>query len=192
MCGPDGLVPAIQPNALDFAHAAHWDSPYWLSPDLNPSAGLCALLREQGISNAWLDRLVVSCDARLDAKFPNGGHELLCTAKFASQHPDPARGSLLMQWIADALPTAEFFIMEAPVKGYGLTPLHFAPRPDSAFRGFFSDATIGGHLDDLFDRQQPDGGWPIHWEAPGEAAICEWRARWTLEAIATLHHYGRS
>ena len=86
---------------------------------------------------------------------------------------------------------AEYFLLEAPVTRYGLTPLHFAPTPDSPGRALFDDAVIDAHLDDLLARQQEDGGWPIYWEPPGPAARCEWRGRWTLEALCALHHYGR-
>ena len=53
-----------------------------------------------------------------------------------------------------------------------------------------SDPVIATTFPDLLRRQQPDGGWPITWDAPGPAAICEWRGRWTLEAISTLVAYG--
>jgi hypothetical protein len=138
-----------------------------------------------------LQKLQESCDEMLDALLPTGAHELLCAAGFAERHPDPSRAAILMQRIADALPGAEFYIAEPPVEAYGLTPLHFAPNPKSAFRRYFNDATIAGHLDDLGSRQLEDGGWPITWEPPGPAAECEWRARLTLDALSTLTRYQR-
>jgi hypothetical protein len=81
--------------------------------------------------------------------------------------------------------------METPVRTYGLTPLHFAPAPDSPLRRLFDDAVIEAHLDDLAGRQQNDGGWPIHWAPPEGAATDEWRGRWTLDALRTLRAYGR-
>lgn len=47
------------------------------------------------------------------------------------------------------------------------------------------------HLDDLLDAQTGDGGWPIRFDPPGEAARGEWRGRWTLEALGVLRAYGR-
>ena len=79
---------------------------------------------------------------------------------------------------------------EKQVQGYGLTPLHFSPAPTSRWRGLFTAEQIAGHLAHLLALQQPDGGWPISWEAPGPASTSEWRGRWTLEAVSTLAAYG--
>lgn len=46
-------------------------------------------------------------------------------------------------------------------------------------------------MDRLAEQQQEDGGWPIDWPAPGASAVHEWCAIRTLEALETLHAYGR-
>ena len=46
-------------------------------------------------------------------------------------------------------------------------------------------------LDRLQKNQQDDGGWPIAWDPPSEAARCEWRGIVTLGALRTLTSYGR-
>ena len=66
-----------------------------------------------------------------------------------------------------------------------------APEADSRWRSLFTDAQIQGHLDRLLKNQQDDGGWPIAWEPPSEAARCEWRGAVTLGALRTLTSYGR-
>jgi len=114
---------------------------------------------------------------------PLEAHTLLCAARLADHLPDWALATTLSDAIASALPKVRFFIAEAPVQGYGLTPLHFAPRPDSNCRALFSVEQIDVHLQDLLTHQQADGGWPIRWEPPGPAAALEWRGRATLEAI---------
>ncbi len=81
--------------------------------------------------------------------------------------------------------------MELPFEGYALTPLDLAPRPDALARVCFDDATIEVHLDALVAQQQEDGGWPLSWEPPGEAARAEWRGKWTLDALVVLDAYGR-
>lgn len=96
----------------------------------------------------------------------------------------------LLDVIDRCLPQASFYVAEAPVETYGLTPLHFAPEPDSFCRELFTQSQIDSHLDDLMKKQLPDGGWPITWEAPGPAAVLEWRGRWTLDAILRLSAYG--
>ena len=50
---------------------------------------------------------------------------------------------------------------------------------------------LAAHLDRLERDQQADGGWPITWEPPSEAAVLEWRGVVTLGALRTLVSYGR-
>jgi hypothetical protein len=186
-----GLVPPILETALASPHAGHWSASA-LAPDLNPTAGICGLLHYQGVAHPWLDRATETCCDLLLPDPPLEAHTLLGATRLADYLPDKALAERLRETIASALPRASFFIAEAPVEGYGMTPLHFAPRPDSSWRALFADAQIEGHLQDLLGRQQPDGGWPIAWQAPGPAAELEWRGRWTLEAIHTLAAYGRA
>jgi hypothetical protein len=185
-----GLVPPILHTALESPHASHW-GPSALASDLNPTAGLCGLLHYQGVAHPWLSRATETCCELLTRDPPLEAHTLLGATRLADHLPDRTLAGRLYDAIAAALPRASFLIAEAPVQGYGLTPLHFAPRPTSNWRALFSDEQIEGHLQDLIERQQPDGGWPITWEAPGPAAVLEWRGRWTVEAVCTLAAYGR-
>jgi hypothetical protein len=184
-----GLVPPILESALASPHASHWGRSS-LAPDLNPTAGICGLLHEQGVGHPWLSRATETCCDLIIRHPPDEAHTLLSATRLADHLPDQALAERLHEAIAAALPQASFFIAEAPVKGYGLTPLHFAPSPDSSWRSLFTDAQIEGHLEDLLGRRQPDGGWPISWEPPGLASALEWRGRWTLEAIRPLMAYG--
>ena len=121
---------------------------------------------------------------------PLEAHVLLGAARLAEFIPDKTTGENLLDKIASTLPRASYFIADAPADRYGLTPLHFAPTPDSVFRKLFNQPQIEGHLEYLKSMQQEDGGWPITWKAPGSASICEWRGRWTLDAICRLVDYG--
>ncbi|MBN1139538.1 MAG: hypothetical protein JXM73_23380 [Anaerolineae bacterium] len=185
-----GLVPPILETALASPHAGHW-GPSALVPDLNPTAGLCGLLHYQGVAHPWLSHATETCCELLLRDPPREAHTLVCATRLADHLPDRALAKRLTDVIASALPQARFFIAEAPVQGYGLTPLHFAPHPDSAWRALFSKRQIDGHLQDLLARQQADGGWPISWEPPGPAAALEWRGRGTLEAVCCLAAYGQ-
>jgi hypothetical protein len=89
------------------------------------------------------------------------------------------------------LADAELYLGDADAAGYGLTPLAFAPMPESRWRQLFADAQIEAHLDRLERDQQPDGGWPVSWEPPSEASRLEWRGIVTLGALRTLTAYGR-
>ncbi|NQZ99028.1 MAG: hypothetical protein HRU01_21190, partial [Myxococcales bacterium] len=104
--------------------------------------------------------------------------------------PDPPAIDGLFERVAEAIPTANFFILEAPVDRYGLTPLHFATHPESRWSSLFSEDCLRAHLDDLRSKQQEDGGWPISWTPPGPAAELEWRGRITLDALRVLASFG--
>lgn len=184
-----GLLPPLFADAREFPHAAHWGAP--TPPGLNPTAGLCGLLHYHGARHPWLDRATASCCAQVLATPPAEAHLLLSATRLAEHLPDRQLGDRLATRIAAALPTASFFIADAPVGTYGLTPLHFAPTPDCRWRALFSAEQLEGHLSDLLPRQQEDGGWPISWTPPPGAAALEWRGRWTLEALRTLAAYGR-
>ncbi|MEW6755532.1 MAG: hypothetical protein AB1505_31820 [Candidatus Latescibacterota bacterium] len=185
----DGLLPPALDSAFAWPRAAHWRQPW--PAGLNPTAALCGLLHYQGVEHPWLDRATQTCCRLLLGEPPAEAHALLCATRLADHLPDRELARRLAEGIAAALPHARFFLPQAPVTEYGLTPLHFAPRPDSPWRALFTDSQIRGHLDDLLGRQQPDGGWPISWEPPGPAAALEWRGRGTLEALGVLTAYGR-
>jgi hypothetical protein len=186
---PSGLVPFILPNALASPHASHMTSAG--NPDLNPTAGICGLLHYQGIQHPWLERATQRCCQLLLEEPPKEAHTLLSATRLVDHLPESQLAEQLADRIASSLPSASFFIPFAPVREYGMTPLHFARTPASRWRRLFKDQQIEGHLDELAKKQQPDGGWPISWEAPGSAAVCEWRGRWTWEAVSILAAYGR-
>ena len=97
------------------------------------------------------------------------------TFGFLEHVPDRQRAEALAGPAAAQLPEAEWYLADADAEGYGLTPLAFAPTPDSRWRQLFDDAQIEAHLDRLERDQQTDGGWPVTWEPPSEASRLEWR-----------------
>lgn len=183
-----GLVPPLLPSALQSPRADHWTS-LW-DPGINPTAAICGLLHFQGIEHPWLTRATRTCCELLLDDPPREAHDLLCAARLAEHLPDRETAAAVTEQIAAALPEADFFLPSAPVTSYGLTPLHFAPTPESPFRRLFTQEQIDSHLADLMAKQEEDGGWPISWDPPGEAARSEWRGRVTLEAVSSLLAYG--
>lgn len=183
-----GLVPILLPTALSSAHASHWRQ--LAPPDLNPTAGICGLLHYQGVEHPWLSRATQTCSDLLLSNPPLEAHTLGGATRLVDHLPDRDVAQHLFDRIADVIPRSRFFISTAPVREYGLTPLHFSPSPLSSWRRLFSAETIEGHLQDLLARQQADGGWPISWEAPGPGALLEWRGRGTIEALSILVAYG--
>jgi hypothetical protein len=189
VCDANGLVPTLLESALRWPHASHWAR--IAPPGLNATAGICGLLHYQGVEHPWLERATRACCELLLHHPPREAHTLRSAARLVEYLPDRHVAEDLAGCIAVALPEASFFIPYAPITTYGLTPLHFATSPGSRWRSLFTQEQIDGHLADLLDRQQEDGGWPISWDAPGPASRSEWRGRWTLEALSVLVAYGR-
>ena len=153
--------------------------------------GLVGLVNWQGVRHPWLQRAVKACARHISTTQYRDAHTILTAFCLLESLPSQTITDDLFGKLAAELPRADFFCADAPVTGYGLTPLAFAPTPDSYCRRIFSDSQIDAHLKDLASKQQKDGGWPIQWEPPGELARWEWRAHWTLSALSTLRGYGR-
>jgi len=185
----EGLVPIFRETAFQSPIASHWVNST-LTPGLNPTAEICGLLHYQGVQHDWLLLATETCCKMIIKDPPLEAHTLFGASRLVEYLPDRAMAMNLLDTIALALPKARFFIQDAPASTYGLTPLHFAPKPESICRTLFTHEQIDGHLDDLIRQQLPDGGWPIRWEAPGPASELEWRGRWTLDAICRLIAYG--
>ena len=183
----EGLVPILLPSAFSSPHATHWTTAG--QPALNPTASICGLLHYQGVEHPWLSRATHTCCELLLRDPPREAHTLRCATRLAEYLPDERVAAEIAEQIASALPGSAFYIAHAPVQTYGLTPLHFSPTPTSRWRRLFTDEQIEGHLAYLMTLQQPDGGWPITWEAPGSASTAEWRGIWTLKALSILVAY---
>ncbi|MEK0317687.1 hypothetical protein [Cohnella sp. 56] len=184
----DGLVTFFTASALQSPLAGHWINST-LSPGLNPTADICGLLHYQGVVDEWLTLATDTCTKKLVEEPPLEAHTLLCAARLAEYIPDRGMAANLLDIIATSLPRASFFKADASSDAYGLTPLHFASKPESICRPLFAPGQIEAHLEVLAGQQLPDGGWPISWDAPGPASGLEWRGRITLDAIRSLSEY---
>ncbi len=191
VCGEGGAVAPGHVSLRDFPRAKHWDWDWALEPALNPTAGIAGHLHALGAEHAWLDRATEWCLEQIPAEPIVSAHTLRCVFGLLESLPDRERATELLEIVRPQLFEAEWFTLDVPVTTYTLTPLHFAPAPGGFASSFFDYVVIEAHLDDLLARQQDDGGWPIHWEAPAGAATAEWRGRWTLDALLTLRAYGR-
>jgi hypothetical protein len=114
----------------------------------------------------------------------------LCVLRFLETEPDQETAQIAIERLCSRLPEVRLFQSE-PVEGYGLTPLDFAPDPNSPRRAWFSDASVDAHLDALAAAQRPDGGWPITWSAVTAGAELDWRGVRTLNALRVLTASGR-
>jgi hypothetical protein len=186
----DGLVALASPAIEAHPRAVHMTE-WTYQPSLNPTAGLVGLLHQLDVDHPWRDRAGAGCWDRLEADgMPTEAHGLHEVAVFLEHVPDRRRAEALAPAVADALPVAEWFLLDPAAEGYGVTPLHLAPTPDSPWRALFDDATIDGHVARLAAEQGDDGGWAIAWEPPGVAATQEYRAVRTVQALQTLRAYG--
>jgi hypothetical protein len=184
----DALVGPILPSALNDPRAGHWTEPW--PAGLNPTAAICGLLHALAVSHPWLQRSSGVCVERILAGPPAEAHALLCCARLAEHLPDRALAARLRERIADALPGAAMFKAGAADESYGLTPLHFAPRPDAFMAPVFSATQLQGHLDTLATAQGADGGWAPVWQPPAGAARSEWAGVLTFTAVRTLVDHG--
>jgi len=187
---PDGRVEIALPHILDYPRAAHWNSPSFGSDSPNPTAGITGLLHYQGADHLWLRRASEWCWKRLERPLGDA-HEIATALRFLEYAPERARADELAFRLCTEAPRSKWFLEQAGTSDYGVTPLGLCPTPRAIGRAAFSDDLIAAHLDDLASRQQPDGGWPITWQAPGPGAANEWRGRMTLDALLCLRAYGR-
>jgi len=187
---PDGAVPLAFPVIERYPRAEHW-SDWTYAAGLNPTAGIAGRLHRLGARHPWLDQATDWSFTQLEAGFAEDAHAFGEVLVFLAEAPDRARADALAQQVGGWLSKLQWFRADPDDPGYGLTPLHYAPTPDSPWRALFSDAAIAGHLDRLARDQQADGGWPITWEPPSSAAALEWRGIETLRALRVLRAYDR-
>ena len=179
-------LPAFLEGALDYPAAEHWREGLGAKPSIERTYSVVAALHWHGAQHDWLTGATKACVEHLD-QLPDDAHILQGISAFLIETQQPERlGELI-----GPIRTSKYYVEETPVSRYGLTPLRFAPSPDGPMKSFFTDDLIEAHLDDLLTRQQDDGGWPITFTAPSEAAHLEWRGRWTVESLLTLQAYGR-
>jgi len=186
-----GAVPLAFPVIEAYPRAEHWTD-WTYEPALNPTAGLVGLLRQLQVKHAWVDQATEWCWEQLAAaELPADAHALREVLVFLEHAQERDRAEAIAGKVRDQLATASWFRLDPDDAGYGLSPLSVAPAADSRWRVLFSEDVLSAHLDRLQRNQQPDGGWPITWEPPSEAARLEWRGVVTLDALHTLVSYGR-
>lgn len=186
----DGAVPLAAPIIEKYPRAVHW-SDWTYRPNVNPTAGLTGLMHRFGAEHAWIEHATRWCWAALETELPLDAHAFGEALVFLEHAGDDERAARLASTFTAHLPRLAHFRLDAADPGYGVTPLHYAPTPQSRWRAMFSDATVAAHLDRLEADQQSDGGWAITWEPPSRAATLAYRGIETLRALRVLRAYGR-
>jgi len=189
--GAGGGVPPAFTVIEQFPRAEHW-SEWTYQPGLNPTAGLVGLLYQFGVDHPWREAGAAWCWQQLDSgNLPGDAHALKEVLVFLEHTPDRGRAEKQAAALAETFTSVSMLHLDPDAPGYGLSPLDLAPLASSPWRSLFSAELIEGHLDRLERAQQDDGGWPISWEPPSDAARHEWRGIVTLGALRTLTSYGR-
>ncbi len=186
----DGAVPLATSAIERYPRAVHW-SEWTYRPDLNPTAGLAGLLHGLRIEHGWLSAATDWCWRTIEAALPEDAHAFGEVLVFLEHVPDQARAAPIVAQLQAHLPQLTYLRRDPGDPSYGLTPLHYAPRPASRWRTLFEDALVEAHLDRLEDDQHADGGWTLTWEPPGRAATLAYRGIETMRALRVLSAYGR-
>ncbi|MGH8792331.1 MAG: hypothetical protein ACRDXX_06775 [Stackebrandtia sp.] len=186
----DGGLSIVLPSVAEHPRADHWGDGVF-PPGLNPTAKIVGAARALGIDHPWVDRAARFCRTAVEA--PDSvidAHTALCVLRFLESEADEKWAVEAYRDIRDRIDDLAMF-KPTPGPGYGLTPLDFAPSPESPRREFFADKAIEAHLDELVSAQEADGGWSVPWTPPGQAALLAWRGVATLGALRVLRAYGR-
>ena len=184
-------IPMIFQSAQLYPKAAHMNTPAVYQSSYERLTSLVGLVSWQGVYHPWLQGAEEACLEHLSKTHYTDAHTIMNAFCLLESLASDRNVDQHFNKLKDDLFKADFFIMDVPIKSYGLTPLSFAPSPDSYCRGVFTDTQIENHLSELEAQQEEDGGWPIHWEPPGETSRNEWRAYKTVMALITLRAYER-
>jgi len=183
-------VGTLTESYRDYPRAPHWGD-FALAPDLNPTAGIAAMLWRWDVDHPWRAAATAFCWEQIEAGLPGDAHSFGEVLSFLSWVPERGRAD----GVADALPghlgRLSMVRLDPEDPNYGVSPLQYAPAPDSRWIGLFEPSVIDAHLDALAAAQEDDGGWPIAWEPIGVAAERECRGVVTLGALRTLRAFGR-
>lgn len=187
----EGGVPFVLPTVRDAPRAEWWNSESDDPPaTINPTASIAGLLYKQGVAHPWLDRAAAFCWRQIE-EGELAGHDFFCVLLFLEHVPDRLRAEQAFEHVSRQLLDSGTVAFDPAAAGYVFMPLDFAPVPSSLARRLFDDATIEKHLAALESRQQPDGGWPITWPPVSPGCELEYRGIVTVNALKTLHAYGR-
>lgn len=157
----DGAVPLATKAIEGYPRAGHWAA-WTYVPDLNPTAGIAGLLHRHAVDHPWRDAATAWCWRTLERDgLPTEGHALRNVLLFLAHVDDRGRADAVAAGIADHLASVEHLRLDPHDPAYGMTPLHYAPTPDSPWTHLFADDLLQRHLDRMARDQADDGGWTL-------------------------------
>jgi hypothetical protein len=200
---PDGALPAVHPGQRGYPAAPFVpivDDP---PSELLATGPVVGLLHRNQVWHAWLFRATDFCWHAVETLEKSHPYEVQAAVAFLDSVPDRPRALAAADRLGRLVREQRLAVLdpgrleECPVaSGYAPGehhfPFDFARTPESLARAWFTDGEMSRSLDFLESEQRDDGGWPIRWRqwAPGTAL--ESRPIVTIEALRTLHAYGRS
>lgn len=186
----EGGVPFVLPSVRSAPRAPWWNTDDDPPAALTPTAGIAGLLLRNGVEDPWLDRASAYCWKAIADLDTGEVHDVISAFAFLEHAPDRERAEAEMQRLART--ALEHHVERNPhATGYVHKVLAFTPAPSSWCRRTFSDALVEAHLDALVADQGDDGGWSITWPPVSPGCELEYRGIVTLNALRTLHAYGR-
>lgn len=197
----DGGIPSALPGFESYPHSPWWSA----DPGSMLTFALAGVLHAGGVAlqgglageggatgDDWLDRATEWCWRAIDdANRKPTGYWLKFACAFLDAVPDEDRARAALASLRPRIDPASF-APAAGTEGERLRPLDISPRPPSRSRELFSDADIEGHLDEVENGQQADGGWMFDWLAWSPEQTSAWRGIVTIRALTWLRDNGRS
>lgn len=181
---PDGSVPFGMSTSKDHPKAP------WVAADdkggLLLTAQIAAGLLALGITHPWLDRASDYCWQEIEKLEKTHPYELRAAVMFLDEVGDRARAELAAEKLKNLVATLEGYEDDE-----GMALHHYAEKPTSLARRWFTDDEFEKDLDELQNGQQEDGGWNFGFPAFTPLVTFEWRSIATLDALLTLRRYGR-
>jgi hypothetical protein len=180
---PDGTVPFGMSTSKDHPKAP------WVAADdqggLLLTSQIAAALLALGITHPWLDRASDYCWQEIDKLEKTHPYELRGAVMFLDESKDRQRAELAAEKLKHL--NAEGYAEDDE----GMAMHHYAAKPDSLARRWFTDEEFGKDLDELERGQQADGGWNFGFPAFTPVVDFEWRSIATVDSLLTLRRYGR-
>jgi len=188
----EGGIPFVLPSVRAYPRAPWWDADDHPPASPNPTAAIVGLLLKHDVRHPWVASATDYCWRIISEHATEEVHELAAILTFLENVPDRPRAERELDRIGERLLAARLVELDPEAAGYVKKPLDWAPTPRSWCRRLFDDRVMAAHLDALAAGQQPDGGWTISWPPVSPLVELEWRGVVTVDALKTLHAYGRT
>ncbi len=195
VANPDGGVPNCLATAQDHPRAPWWQVS--ADSDLLMTALTASVLHRIGVDHPWLGKATEFCWRGVDGLGKSHPYEVKACTEFLQHVPDRDRAERAAGQLGVLVREQGLVDLgdgEAPA-GYAVgethQPHHYASRPDSLARRWFTDEEVERDLDRVVAERADDGGWTFPWAAWTPVTEHEWRPIVTIENLLVLRAYGR-